>query len=496
VNSFVCFAREGKKEKNGGTKLVGKHIVRIEPAWLDGLDEHPAGVALRLRGSLDLKHVAVVDCAKRVAAEPEFGVESFQRRFKVGDTITATVLRPPGTPDGNGIRWILSIENETGVPVLLKGDRSFKKADAKFKAVVEEIDTARARVVVSQFGLYKPGQVVEKCRIDTTEKQFEDDGFEKVFVRLPGNVRGRLLYQHIPFSYRKHFEGLKQNDIVKDLFILSIDPEHGISLCTKTVHANLQLSWTVGQEIEKCTVEELDWTKDRSKVVGVYVQIRPGIPGYLPLGRLSYRDRTSAENWKPGDTIPVLVIERIPNKMDYWSRYQVSGKDVLKAASLEIRVGDKMSGTVIGFDKSRETGQVTAVKVETAPGRADFIPIRLLGNERMRDVWLSELRVGRAIEVMVTKIVPGGECELQLALPDHLIDRHFRGYISGFLPGKGGYLRGGVFVEIIPGTSGLLHYTAIPSARLDALKEGDAIKVVVSTCVRESGKWKIALKLP
>src|SRR5262249_4087565 len=132
-----------------------------------------------------------------------------------------------------------------------------------------------------------------------------------------------------------------------------------------------------------------------------------------------------------------------------------------------------------------------AMFVELLPGRRGYVRRGEFG--RAYAARLRGHRIGAKINVAIASI-HGSRIDLRLLFPPIQRGSRILGYVTGFLKGRYGHARAGVFVEIKPGVDGLLHFSDVSEKYLSKLKEGDALYVVVAGIARgRDGKIKYDL---
>jgi ribosomal protein S1 len=107
--------------------------------------------------------------------------------------------------------------------------------------------------------------------------------------------------------------------------------------------------------------------------------------------------------WQPGEYSPPLVVEKLADPDSRRWRYGLAAQDVVDAAGLRFKVGENATGVVTGLRTRYDTGEITAVEVETAPGRRGLVPLYL---------WMwgpfaaSKVPIGDQVELEAVDIQP------------------------------------------------------------------------------------------
>jgi ribosomal protein S1 len=89
----------------------------------------------------------------------------------------------------------------------------------------------------------------------------------------------------------------------------------------------------------------------------------------------------------------------------------------------------------------------------------------------------------------VISFVDSAGIKLGFRFPPPVVGAVYEGTVSGVLPGSNGYAVAGVFVAILPGIQGLLHFRSAGPYNVQALSVGDRVTVQV-TEVSDDGQRK------
>lgn len=178
--------------------------------------------------------------------------------------------------------------------------------------------------------------------------------------------------------------------------------------------------------------------------------------------------------------------------------------DQMRALEDYRRIAGKDHGPIkrrvvyIWLDKA-DPNRVLALNLELEPGirgRLDRRNIEVRSHKQ-----LNRASIGDLWRCMIKAVLPDGK--IDLLTPEVFFGRRtpiktgdvFRGVVQGFLSGNSGYDRDGVFVELVPGVSGLLRQRKIRHKELESIEEGDEFSVIVEDIYKDQGQIRYALAL-
>ncbi len=230
---------------------------------------------------------------------------------------------------------------------------------------------------------------------------------------------------------------------------------------------------------------------------GVFVELVPGVEGMVHISELSWsRLEKPEEAVSPGDKIDVKVLRIEPGQKQIkisLSSKQVSG-DPWERAALEIQAGQKRIGKVV---RCAPFGAF----VEIQPGIDGLVHISEMSYTKRVLNPQEIVQPGQTISVVV-KEVDIAKRRISLSIRDaqgdpwlDVTDKFTAGQkVRAAVEKKEKF---GLFVTLAPGIVGLLPKSVLKespnAARIEALKPGDGIDVVIAAVKADERKISLAL---
>lgn len=479
IEAFVCVQRT-----RIGDRLVGRHIVRIEQAWLEHLEAGAVARAYLLRRALEKDLAFARTTRDRVLPKPRLDFAAFQSGHPPGSIVQARVIRYQRDAVGDTTGWLLARELSSGIPVLMERV-NFLAEGAVFRAHVIEVDAQRKQVVVSQeqlFREYAEGRRATGTAQRTLASEQTGEPY-KLLMDLEPGICGSLHRTELPYASRDLLKKIQPGETLDVVVLRTPQSNSDLHLTLPEVYEAKKLTWRVGQVVNGI-VQGFD-RKDDGRVAA-FVEVAPGVDGYLPRRNIGLQEVLNLSQWKVGRKLDVVISEVHAD-----ARMTLRSAAVENARGIHFSIGQRIQGLVAGFDYGNPPGETpVTIFVEVAPGRQGYVPRREFG--RWADARLRQLFIGSAVNVLVSRAKEDGNPDLKLWFPPPKIGDTYRGLVDGFLPGQFGHARAAAFVEIVPGVKGFLHYSRISEARLLALREGDQLDVTI-IAIEDSGR-RISLR--
>jgi small subunit ribosomal protein S1 len=230
---------------------------------------------------------------------------------------------------------------------------------------------------------------------------------------------------------------------------------------------------------------------------GVFVELVPGVEGMVHISELSWSRLEKPEDAvSPGDKIEVKVLRIEPGQKQIkisLSAKQVGG-DPWERAALEIQAGQKITGKVV---RCAPFGAF----VELRPGIDGLVHISEMSYTKRVLNPQEIVQPGQMISVVV-KEVDSAKRRISLSIRDaegdpwvDVTDKFTVGQKVGATVEK--KEKFGFFVTLTPGIVGLLPKSVLKespnAARIEALKHGDAIDVVIAAIKADERKISLGL---
>jgi small subunit ribosomal protein S1 len=230
---------------------------------------------------------------------------------------------------------------------------------------------------------------------------------------------------------------------------------------------------------------------------GVFVELVPGVEGMVHISELSWsRLEKPDDAVSPGDKIEVKVLRIEPGQKQIkisLSAKQVGG-DPWERAALEIQAGQKITGKVV---RCAPFGAF----VEIRPGIDGLVHISEMSYTKRVLNPQEIVQPGQTISVVV-KEVDTAKRRISLSIRDaegdpwvDVTDKFTVGQKVGATVEK--KEKFGLFVTLTPGIVGLLPKSVLKespnAARIETLKPGDAINVVIAAIKADERKISLAL---
>jgi small subunit ribosomal protein S1 len=230
---------------------------------------------------------------------------------------------------------------------------------------------------------------------------------------------------------------------------------------------------------------------------GVFVELVPGVEGMVHISELSWsRLEKPDDAVSPGDKIEVKVLRIEPGQKQIkisLSAKQVGG-DPWERAALEIQAGQKITGKVV---RCAPFGAF----VEIRPGIDGLVHISEMSYTKRVLNPQEIVQPGQTISVVV-KEVDTAKRRISLSIRDaegdpwvDVTDKFTVGQKVGATVEK--KEKFGLFVTLTPGIVGLLPKSVLKespnAARIETLKPGDAIDVVIAAIKADERKISLAL---
>jgi small subunit ribosomal protein S1 len=230
---------------------------------------------------------------------------------------------------------------------------------------------------------------------------------------------------------------------------------------------------------------------------GAFVELVPGVEGMVHISELSWsRVEKPDDAVSPGDKIEVKVLRIEPGQKQIkisLSAKQVSG-DPWERAVLEIKAGQKLVGKVVRCSPF-------GAFVEIRPGVDGLVHISEMSYAKRVLNPQEIVQPGQSVSVVVKEVDPAKR-RISLSIRDaegdpwiDVLDKFTVGQkVTGTVEKREKF---GLFITLVPGIVGLLPKSVLkesPDAgRIEALKPGDAIEVVVAAVKAEERKISLGL---
>ena len=429
--------------------LIDEKELDEEESFADLLDTYSTGanedvrVGDRVRGEIISigKDTVFIDTGSKIDGivdKEELLDDNLEMPYKEGDILELYVI----SYTGNGIRLSKALSGVGGLPVIEEAYENAVPVEGKVKSVCKggfnvEILQKRAFCPVSQMDMKyveSPDDYVGETYLFLIT-QFEEDG---------GNI------------------------VVSRRELLKIEQEKARS---EFLHDII-----IGSQLEGRVTKLMPY--------GAFVELFPGIEGMVHLSEMSWsRVKNAEEVLKTGDLITVKVISledgKEPGQMKIALSIKQVSEDPWNSVKDRFSVGAKVKGKVTRCEKF-------GVFVGIEPGIEGLVHISEMSYRRVLKPE-GIVKTGDSVDVMIKEIdVEKRRISLSMkdAEGDPWIDVLEKYPVGRSIEGKiEKKERFGVFVELEPGITGLLHKSKIDNfhtpALIEKLREGDAIRVVV-----------------
>jgi len=403
LKALVCVER-AKVFRGGGFRLFARHVVRIEPEWIDFLTKAgAASLALLLKQSVaQVSGQAAMTTATIQSAPPPVPDVN---RFQVGELISnlRAIRSLASEGDERRDRWLAEMAKNRA-PVIVDTVRSRLSCGLVFQGHVTAVKPSLGTLMVSQaklFESYKPGMLI-KAAVVVDLLRDDLGSVSSVFLDLEPGISGRLHTKDVGVRELAEFQAAAYGRTM-GVVVESVADDEGISLTSTSVFAGRQEANCIGegQEFPSAVVQGFDAKSGERQ--GIFVEILPGVRGYLPRRRLGTFQSSWIQRYGEGEVLPVRV-----------TKVNESGKFDLVPAFGPISAGFKSTeGYVTGFLGSNDPRfRYAAVFVEFLPGVEGFLHWR---NAKQAGVNLDNLREGQAVNVVVLSTETGrNRCDLRL----------------------------------------------------------------------------------
>jgi small subunit ribosomal protein S1 len=230
---------------------------------------------------------------------------------------------------------------------------------------------------------------------------------------------------------------------------------------------------------------------------GVFVELVPGVEGMVHISELSWSRLEKPEDAvSPGDKIEVKVLKIEPGQKQIKISLSVKqvGGDPWERVALEIQAGQKITGKVV---RCAPFGAF----VELRPGIDGLVHISEMSYTKRVLNPQDIVQPGQMISVMV-KEVDTAKRRISLSIRDaegdpwvDVAEKFTVGQKVGATVEK--REKFGIFVTLTPGIVGLLPKSVLKespnAARIETLKPGDAIEVVIAAIKADERKISLSL---
>ena len=389
LDSFVCVERMSTSKG----KLLARHVIRINPNWLPGLEsEQPLGLALLLKRTVNDEAEIAARSVGAVTDQPLYSASSLPTQQSL------RTFRAFRYDSESGLH--LAEDVELGTPVLLKTANAYVDPGQIVRAVVAKVDAASGRCEVNQDSFlewYRRNAGTAHAPLRGVVRGILTDKATHapyaLFLEVEPGVRVRLHKEDMDWTTSSLLPAMKPGHAI-EIRIKGIASDVDIDAITTQAFDGRRRVVCVGEQFQGTITGFYPSSEDRE---AAFVEFLPGRQGYLSnryFGSHVTR-QTRMRGLRVGQVIEV-AIDRVTrdNKFDL----RISFPNLA-----QIQIGKQYQGIVDGFLPGKYGHARAGAFVEIVPGVKG-----LLHHSKLSATQLSGLSKGDVLNVIVRSIDSNG----------------------------------------------------------------------------------------
>lgn len=493
VAAFLCVER--RRDDRATATVVARHVVRIDPKWLQLLPT--AGPLLRAR----LIRQALREGAKEFVAAAERRIldvppttpQPLARVGQKGHVCALQTVREGRAGDGGNL--VLCIDASTGLPAVLKAQRRTRQLLAPgtaIRGIIAEAPMKGAALVVTQEGLEReylkhPEQERQARVVDVVMSNLAPQ-VAFVVVELELGVEGILFPEKADLAFWSSVE----TSLVGRSYAVVVLPSAGPRALEET-DGRLRLQTPAFAKGQAVAVDDSVSFRGyvhsfRYEQTGTRVAVRyerqPGHVYVLEVAALPAEWGQAVQGWQIGQHTELVVVHE--------QRRRVLPKEVLDASIKRFAIGTTWKVTVKTIVDAR-----ACAFVELSPYIDGVLPLREIAwtwVERVSDA------LGEGQEVTVEVIDVDLDlytvcCSIKKTLPDPYAKYRVGAVVEGTVTQVQDHA---AFVEMEPSVRGRVHVSEIAWRHVkhpaDYLREGDRARCLVVRLDTENRRMDLSIK--